>query len=256
MENQRFWNSNQRAHEYATRDHLYPAEARFIDAFREDMPTWRMIDLGIGGGRSTVHFAPLVADYVGTEYSQVMLEECRARFGEPAAGARGLSLRQADARDLSAFAEASFDLVLFSFNGIDEVDHRGRMDAFVQIHRVMKPNGIFLFSSHNLLVADRLFRFSLSRHPRRLLRNAWRFLRIRAANSNLTFRLPEEGYALIHDYPTDWTKFTYYVKPDEQLAQLGASGFHDATLYAGGSEEGVEANAQDTDAWLYYLCRA
>jgi SAM-dependent methyltransferase len=187
-----------------------------------------------------------------------MLEKCRARFGKSDAGVCGVNLCQADARDLSAFAEASFDFVLFSFNGIDEVDHRGRMDALVQIHRVLKPNGIFLFSSHNLLAADGLFRFRLSRHPRRLLRNAWRFLRIRAANRNLTLgRLhPDRGYALIHDYPTDWTKFTYYVKPDEQLAQLGASGFHDATLYAGGSQGGVEPGAQNTDAWSYYLCRA
>jgi ubiquinone/menaquinone biosynthesis C-methylase UbiE len=255
-DNQRFWSSERRALGYAARGDLYAAERRFIEEHREAMATWRMLDLGIGGGRSTIHFAPLVAEYVGTEYSDVMLESCRKRFDGFRSGAPPMSLSQVDARDLSAFADRSFDFVLFSFNGIDEVDHVGRLLVLAEVHRVLKPGGLFLFSSHNLLVARRLLRFEFSARPRRLIRSIWRYVRIREANRDLASVVDARDYVMIHDYPLDWGKVTYHVSPDEQLSQLERSGFRESHVYLEPSPDGVVVDARDSDAWLHYVCRA
>ena len=252
-ENQTFWSSGKRAREYSTRDHLYPAESRFIREFGDCMRGWRMLDLGVGGGRTTIHFAPLVADYVGTDYSETMLEGCRTRF---ATWSPALDLRLADVRDLTMFPDADFDFVLFSFNGLGEVDHDGQKAALAEIHRVLKPGGCFLFSSHNLLSVDQLFRLRLSRHPKRLLRNLRRHVEIRRANRQLGDRHALRGHALLHDYGTDWTKVSYYVEPREQLAQLALAGFRHGEIYEAEVVEDVGGTASAAQPWLHYLARA
>ena len=44
----------------------------------------------------------------------------------------------------------SFDVVIFSFNGIDYIyPYIKRLAALKEIRRVLKTNGLFIFSSHN-----------------------------------------------------------------------------------------------------------
>jgi SAM-dependent methyltransferase len=256
MDNEEFWSSRKRAIGYADRADLYPPEAKFIDEFRDKMGAWRMFDLGIGGGRSTIHFAPLVAEYVGTEYADVMLQECITRVRDLKLSANPLTLALADVRDLSAYRAQEFDFVLFSANGLDEIDHEGRLQALAEIHRVLKPGGVYLFSSHNLLAANNLFKFHFAKNPIRLSKAIWRFVRIRGANRDLRRKGLPRDYTLIHDYVFDWKKFSYYIDPDVQLAQLGAAGFHDARVYLASGRENLEAEARKTDPWLHYICYA
>jgi len=55
-----------------------------------------------------------------------------------------------DARDLSPFADGTFDMVMFSWNGIDTLDRKGRLLALAEIARVLKTDGVFVFSTLNL----------------------------------------------------------------------------------------------------------
>lgn len=99
----------------------------------------RILDIGIGGGRT----AGLLAqdrDYIGIDYTQPMVD--RARANHPT-----LRFEHMDARNLSAFADASFDLVVFSFNGIDSVDQEGRVRVLEEVYRVLTPGGRFIFST-------------------------------------------------------------------------------------------------------------
>ena len=74
----------------------------------------KMLDIGVGGGRTTLHFAPLVKEYVGIDYSQNMIKACQERFAQ-------VSFQTADARSMGIFKDSTFDFILFSYNGIDYI---------------------------------------------------------------------------------------------------------------------------------------
>jgi ubiquinone/menaquinone biosynthesis C-methylase UbiE len=71
-----------------------------------------------------------------------MIAICRERFPV-------MDFRLCDARNLSMFSDNSFDVVFFSFNGIDYVGHAGRLAILAEVHRVLRPDGVFWFSTHN-----------------------------------------------------------------------------------------------------------
>jgi len=101
--------------EYASFDFLLPPEAELLARYRTRIAGTRILDLGVGAGRTTHHFGPLASTYVGIDLSKPMVEACRKAF----ASLPGVAFHVADARDLRGFADESFDVVLFSFNGLD-----------------------------------------------------------------------------------------------------------------------------------------
>lgn len=110
-----------------------------------------MLDVGVGLGRTTPYFAPVVASYVGIDYSLPMVESCIARLGDRFSN---VSLDVGDVRDLGRFAAGSFDFVLFSYNGLDSIGHDDRLIALAELRRVTDAAGYIFFSSHNLLWLD------------------------------------------------------------------------------------------------------
>ena len=97
---------------YSDANELFGAERAILDIVRDDLPQWRMLDLGVGVGRTTLHFAPLVREYVGADLSPAMIEACRARFSGQSWPHVGF--RICDARSMPEFEDGSFDFVLFS----------------------------------------------------------------------------------------------------------------------------------------------
>ncbi len=95
-------------------------------------------DIGIGAGRSTQFLLPLARSYTGVDYSPEMIAAASKRFPSACDEVR-------DARNLSNFADASFDLVMFSVNGIDCLSHHGRMQAMSEIKQVKNRKTIALF---------------------------------------------------------------------------------------------------------------
>ena len=102
-----------------------------------------VLDLGVGGGRTTAHLAASASSYVGLDYSQAMVDVCREKFPT-------LQFVCDDASDLQRFASNSFDVVVFSFNGIDTIrTDSARTRCFTEAARVLSASGYFIFSSHN-----------------------------------------------------------------------------------------------------------
>ncbi len=102
----------------------------------------RILDIGVGGGRTAALIAKEAGDYVGIDYTPEMVTLARSNYP-------GLRFEHMDARDLSAFESGSFDLVVFSYNGIDSVDADGRKSVLREVSRVLKAGGTFAFSTFN-----------------------------------------------------------------------------------------------------------
>src|SRR5690349_8861924 len=128
--------------DYQRMTELQVPEAVILDCLRAEFAGKRILDIGVGGGRTTSHLLGISEKYTGIDYSSRMIEKCRARYPSQA-------LSVCDVRDLSRFGTASFDFVMFSFNGIDCLSHEDRLKALAQIRTVLAPGGVFVFSSHN-----------------------------------------------------------------------------------------------------------
>jgi ubiquinone/menaquinone biosynthesis C-methylase UbiE len=126
---------------YAGLDYLTAGERLLFETYLR--PGMSILDLGVGGGRTTSYLSAIASRYVGIDFSEEMIRVCRNKFPH-------VRFAVADASDLSQFADASFDAVVFSFNGVDElVPNEKRENCLRECHRVLKTGGVFIFSSHN-----------------------------------------------------------------------------------------------------------
>jgi SAM-dependent methyltransferase len=240
---------------YANDTALQPAEARILDALRPAMRAWSMLDIGVGAGRTTRHFAPAVADYTGVDISPGMVEQCRRQFRAP-----HCRFHVADVRNLSALGEGRFDFVLFSFNGLDYLGHDDRLRAFEQVRAACRPGARFCFSSHNIRALDHLMRLraQFTRDPAWLRRNLVNWLRWQVRHARHVERVAAQrpDWAIVNDGAHDCRLDTYYVRPDVQLAQLEPA-FGATRVYSRAGEELSREQLQGIeDDWLYYLCEA
>jgi ubiquinone/menaquinone biosynthesis C-methylase UbiE len=258
--NQTVYTSQGIVQHYAQLNALQPAEATILDRLKsqlKDQPNLKMLDIGVGGGRTTMHFAPIVSDYVGIDYSSEMVAACHQRFlsVDPS-----IQFMVCDARDMRQFADNSFDFMLFSFNGIDYVSHVDRLQILQEIHRVGKPGSHFCFSSHNLAGFEREFSLShqLRFNPLTTYVNLVMLAILRGCNRSLTRdALKAVDYAIIRDESHNFRLNTYYIRPQYQLVQL-APHFHNIQIYSwqqGHELTSMTDGAAIADLWLYYLCQ-
>jgi SAM-dependent methyltransferase len=139
--NLKVYNASEIAEYYAALDYLTPCERLLFDAYLR--PGMSILDLGVGGGRTTPHLSSIASRYVGVDYASEMIARCRKKFPQ-------LEFDVANAEDLTRFSSSTFDAVVMAFNGIDcVVPDESRFRAFAEIGRVLKPEGILIFSSHN-----------------------------------------------------------------------------------------------------------
>jgi SAM-dependent methyltransferase len=128
---------------YAQEDGLWPVEQSVVADFMPKPPA-RVLDVGCGAGRATVGLVQAGYATVAIDLSDPMLAAARARhpsliFGRMNGAALG-------------FASSVFDGVLFSFNGIDYLHPvSSRLQCMHEICRVLRPGGVFVFSTHNAI---------------------------------------------------------------------------------------------------------
>lgn len=242
---------------YARLAGLLPAEAAILDRFRPDVAGARLLDIGVGGGRTTEALSALAREYVGVDYSAEMVERCRVRHP-------GRTFETADVRDLSAFGDDTFGVVVFSFNGIDSLNHADRLRAWAEMRRVLRPGGLLVVSSHNRN-APQTGAWSLSYVPRpaewlaapagSAKKIAKYLLGIRNSLRNKRHELQEDEYAIVNEEAGCYGLMSYVITPERQVAQLRRAGFE--VLEAVDLEGGVLAEpAHGTiDPWIYYVCR-
>jgi SAM-dependent methyltransferase len=186
-----------------------------------------VLDIGVGGGRTTAFLAPTARRYFGVDYSEAMVAACAAKFP-------GYEFAQADATDLSFLPDASFDVALFSFNGIDCIpSDAGRIACLREMRRVVRPGGAVIISSHNAKV--------LGVYPQLSdvgpLKKLWRLARsvlVSARLSVRTLRSPayRRGAGFITD-PVHGGLFIHVSTPESIARDAAAAGLEIVEIVQG-----------------------
>jgi len=253
LSNQNTYKSLNVVDTYIDETGLQPPEAVALQLLKDRLPAMRMLDIGVGAGRTTRHFAPRVKEYVGVDYSEGMVAACRRLFPS-------WPFEVCDARAMDRFPDDAFDFVLFSFNGIDYIAPEERGKVFAEVARVGKPGGHFLFSTHNIQSVHRLHRL---RHrffwnPKKTAEQLreWALLRF-VHNKGVGWDgLANLSHAVFNDGAHNFGLRTCYVKPAAQAAALKPH-FDNVRVFRriDGAEikDAGGLDAED-DAWLYYLC--
>lgn len=188
----------------------------------------RILDIGIGAGRTVRGLRAISADYVGVDYVQEMVEHCRSHFPD-------VRFERVDARSMRQFRDGEFDLVFFSCNGISMVDHEGRIAILREVRRILSRQGVFIFSTcnRNSPQYEAVFRFpelQWTGNPAKLLVRSARFLvqSMDRAVNRLRYRGHEvrtADYAIINDVCHHYRTMLYFITVEDQLRQLRSVGF-------------------------------
>jgi ubiquinone/menaquinone biosynthesis C-methylase UbiE len=252
--NQRVYTAHRIVQYYTQLSLLQPAEQMLLDRLQDQWPKMKMLDIGVGGGRTTQHFSQLVMEYVGIDYSTDMIAACQKRFS----ASPTVAFEVCDAREMSRFEDNSFDFILFSFNGMDYVSHRDRLKILQEVSRVGKPGGYFFFSSHNLQGIERQFNWKnqISFNPITTYVNLVMLAIFRLFNRAIApGQLKTSAYALVKDDSHNFRLKTYYVRPQEQINQLEPN-FSHLQIYSWKNDSEIASDELcfNADLWLYYLC--
>lgn len=116
------------------------ATREIVDWLRSVTDASRLLDLGCGIGRMATALAGSCTEVVGTDISPAMITEARRRCTAP-----NVRFELTDGRDLRAFADAAFDLVLAVDSFPYLVQAGGEIAArhFAEAARVLRPGGAF-----------------------------------------------------------------------------------------------------------------
>jgi SAM-dependent methyltransferase len=238
--------------EFRALDRLFPAEEIILRRLQEWLPGKSVLDVGVGAGRTTHAFGDKARRYLGVDYSDRMVEACEERF----AGARGrFEFRVGDAREIRLWG-GPWDLVLFSFNGIDHLGASDRERFFADVRSVLSPSGTFWFSSHNIRSLSTIYALRAGdgapRRERAYALFSW--LMVRLTNQSRR-ALAGQRHAMINDGSLRFGTRLYYGSVDETVEQLRRAGFDSITVLGmdGRALQGGDYSSAD-DAWLTYLC--
>jgi SAM-dependent methyltransferase len=178
-----------------------------------------------------------------------MVEATAKRFPELRDG----RLRVADARNLSGYASSVFDVVLFSYNGIDYISPEDRLRALREMVRVTATGGTIAFSSHNLRCAiPKVFDFNREDGIRYGVRRTLTRLRFESANPTLRWTRHRKDAMWVRDPAHGFGLQTLYVDPAAQVRQIEALGLTDVTLYG---QDGQIVKGETTSPGVYYSAR-
>lgn len=228
---------------YARENDLQPCEEKLFGRWLR--PGMRVLDLGVGGGRTTPFLARDASRYVGVDFSQAMIDACKTKYPQ-------FEFHPCDATDLGRFQAGEFDLVAFSFNGIDYISSdEARSRCLSEVARVLSDDGVFIFSSHHARAIARLPQFRGASHVKKAWRVAYATFRsLKLALRVLTGAPFYEGSGYMLD-PEYGGLHIYVSTPATMIPQLNSAGF-DVVEVCGGDWPSTEAPL--LTPWHYYAC--
>jgi len=225
---------------------LFEVEKVILNRLKSSIRGKSLLDVGVGGGRTTKFLLDISEEYIGVDYTAGFVESARKNYPHA-------TFVLGDARDLRLFGDRSFDFALFSYNGIDYMPHDGRLCALNEINRVLKPGGYFMFSTHNLNY----------KHVRKITWHEDSFSNPASFKGRLSELLHwpkhlimkrhefyNDEYAILNDSANEYSLLTYFIGIDEQIKQLQDRGFVNTQVY---DLKGNQIQHDSDSPWIYFL---
>ena len=203
---------------YVRETRLQKPEQVILRELQPKLPEMRVLDVGVGAGRTVPTSRRRRSTITVSISRRTWWRRAGIFTGDIVNPAR---ITEGDARDMRDVPDASCDLVLISYNAIDDIGgEEDRFKVLAEVRRVAAPGAFFCFSSHNM---KSLTPKGASSFMERMKR--WRRYRLlRAANPGLA-KLRKEPRAMIHDVGMDYRFPHYYIAPSAQARQLADFGF-------------------------------
>jgi ubiquinone/menaquinone biosynthesis C-methylase UbiE len=250
MENKEFYEQKNIGEFYNNFHQLFDSEITLFKIAAQEYTGKVMVDIGIGGGRTTEFLLHKCSKYFGLDYSETMIEEAQKRFPET-------EIKVGDARNMNFISDNFADFVLFSYNGIDSVGDKDRGLILKECYRILKAGGSFAFSCHNAdyKYFDKMpwkqplqYNYYYFKHILKVLLYLKRINRLKKQNQY------SENYSIIIDEAHFYSLFHYYVKPYYQVGILESMGF-DTIKIIGKDGKIVDPLHTSESDFLYYYCK-
>lgn len=244
------YEDNVTVNSYLLKKDLQKPEIKILEKHFNKIKDSILLDVGIGTGRTTFHLLPITSKYVGVDISKGMIEGAKKNFVD-----KNIDFKVCDARDLSLFEDGTFDVVFFSFNGIDYIEIEERILFFNEVKRICKKDALLIFSTHNIFNIPSLFKFKFSSNPMNLYTNVKKYLKLKNHNTNINLDINKAKAIKINDGAHDFGLKTAYVNPKSQKELLEEYGFKEVNCF--GSRTGLEIknNLEEVeDPWIYFSC--
>jgi SAM-dependent methyltransferase len=181
-----------------------------------------VLELGCGGGRLTGHLAQIARRVHGVDLAADMVAHCRRSYPEA-------TFSLGDLRDLSAFDTGGWDALVAGYAVIDVLTDAERQVFLDEAHRILRPGGLLIFSSHNLACASLLrgpFRSISATNPVSFVSQVLRIPRsLRNRRRLLRWQQFAPDHAILNDAAHDFSLLHYYITRDQQDLQLARHGF-------------------------------
>lgn len=230
---------------------LQIAEVMIFIKYKEYIADRQVLDIGCGAGRTTLPLAKLSKHYIGMDFSLDMIALCKEKFANT-------TFLHHDVRNMETFEDDTFDFVLFSYNGLDSMGNNNRLKTLKEIHRILKKDGVFVFSSHNrnYRLENSFPRMSFAPCPyvqaklfAKYFSSVINFLK------NKRREQFNETYAIINDKAHSYALLTYYINKNNQLLQNKDIGLETVEMYDIFGNTLHPGDSDNHSAWIYYVTK-
>ncbi len=233
---------------YQNKEPLLKTEEVLFEKLSATLSKSVVLDIGIGGGRTTKHLLPMCKEYIGVDYVPEFAEATAKKYPNA-------KIICSDATDLKEFEAESVDFVFFSYNGIDSITNEQRLLVFSEANRVLRKGGTLMFSTHNRdyvnfdkLPWQRQFEFD---------KNFIHFLLYSMYHLPKHFKMKKhevfnDEYAIVNDGDHRYSLLLYYISISKQIEQLNNFGFGEVEAFD------MDGNLVKTDTkshWIHYISK-
>lgn len=153
MNNNSKWNNQKIIQWYCSRKHIQGGEKQILKLVNFSNVN-SMLDIGVGGGRTSIYFIDLVKSYLGIDIIPDFITFLQNKYSQE-------QFKCMNVLDITNL-EKTFDFILFSHNGIDNLlTLQKYIKTLNNMYKVCNKNGYVCFSSHNIWNSNRNEDFAL-----------------------------------------------------------------------------------------------